>query len=349
MLLHYAPGHVHFGDQIVKQRLITAIHSEKMTDRPTNPVSSFSSQICFGACYLHEVFRAHDPGRQHPDQPARYDAVRRAVDASGVAVLEAPVADPDAIARVHDRRFVEWLERVSADGGGMLDPDTVVGPSSFEAAGRACGGAIAAVDLVLDGGAAAAFVGGRPPGHHAQPARAMGFCLLNSVAVAAAHACARGAERVAVLDWDVHHGNGTQAIFWDDPAVLYVSLHQYGHGFFPGTGGAGERGGDGAPGATVNLPLPTGTGERVYLAAFDDAALPAVRDHRPDVVLVSAGFDAHAADPLGSLGLSEAAFVGTRDRLFELGVPQAYVLEGGYDPGALERSVAAILGPAVSA
>jgi len=316
-----------------------------MTDRPTNTVSSLSLQTRFGACYLHELFRAHDPG-PHPDQPARYDAVRRAVDGSGVAVREAPAAAMEAISRVHDRRFVEWLEQVCADGGGMIDPDTVVGPASFEAARRACGAAIAAVDLVMDGDAAAAFAGGRPPGHHAEPARAMGFCLLNAVSVATAHARARGAERVAVLDWDVHHGNGTQAIFWDDPAVLYVSLHQYGYGFFPGTGGAGERGGDGAPGATLNLPLPAGTGEPAYLEVFHEAALPAVRDFRPVVLLVSAGFDAHAADPLGSLGLSEAAFVRMRDSLLELGMPQAYVLEGGYDLGALERSVAALLGGA---
>jgi acetoin utilization deacetylase AcuC-like enzyme len=314
-----------------------------MTDRPTNTVSSVSPQTPFGACYLHELFGAHDPG-PHPDQPARYDAVRRAVDASGVAVLEAPAAGMEAIARVHDRRFAEWLERVCAEGGGMLDPDTVVGPSSFEAARRACGGAIAGVDLVIDGGAAAAFVGGRPPGHHAERARAMGFCILNAVAVAVAHARSRGVERVAVLDWDVHHGNGTQATFWDDPAVLYVSLHQYGYGFFPGTGGTGERGGDGAPGATVNVPLAAGTGERAYLEAFHGIALPALRDHRPDLLLVSAGFDAHAADPLGSLGLGEEAFVLMRDRLGDLGAPQVYVLEGGYDLGALERSVAAVLG-----
>jgi acetoin utilization deacetylase AcuC-like enzyme len=177
----------------------------------------------------------------------------------------------------------------------------------------------------------------------------MGFCLLNAVAVAAAHALGRGAERVAVLDWDVHHGNGTQAIFWDDPAVLYVSLHQYGYGFFPGTGAAGERGGERAPGATVNLPLPAGTGERAYLEAFHGAALPAVAGHRPDLLLVSAGFDAHAADPLGALGLGEDAFVHMRDRLFELGVPQVYVLEGGYDLGALERSLAALLAGVPSA
>jgi acetoin utilization deacetylase AcuC-like enzyme len=296
---------------------------------------------------MHELFGAHDSG-PHPDQPARYDAVRRAVDASGIRVLEAPAAAMDAIARVHDRRFAEWLQRVCAEGGGMLDPDTIVGPPSFEAARRACGGAIAGVDLVVDGGAAAAFVGGRPPGHHAERARAMGFCVLNSVAVAAGHARAGGAQRVAVLDWDVHHGNGTQAIFWDDPAVLYVSLHQYGYGFFPGTGGAGERGSDGAPGATVNVPLPAGTGERAYLDAFHEIALPALRGHHPDLLLVSAGFDAHAADPLGSLGLSEEAFVCMRERLFELGVPQVYVLEGGYDLGALERSVAAVLGGAAS-
>ena len=172
----------------------------------------------------------------------------------------------------------------------------------------------------------------------------MGFCILNQTAVAAAHARARGIERVAVLDWDVHHGNGTQAIFWADPDVLYVSLHQFGWGFFPGTGAASERGGGAGEGATVNVALDAGTGEAGYLHAFRTVALPALEAHSPQLVIVSAGFDAHAADPLGSLQLSASAFPAMAEELAALGVPMALVLEGGYDLAALEASAAATLG-----
>jgi len=188
----------------------------------------------------------------------------------------------------------------------------------------------------------AAFSCGRPPGHHAEPARAMGFCVFNSAAVAAAHARqALGCERVAVLDWDAHHGNGTQAIFYDDPAVLYVSLHQY--PFYPGTGAAAETGaGDGA-GATVNLPLAAGTSESAYLAAFHERALPAVVAFGPDLVIVSAGFDAAADDPLCSLRLTAPAFAEMATALREPCGGPALVLEGGYSLSALEAGVTAVL------
>ncbi|MGN6378577.1 MAG: histone deacetylase family protein [Gaiellales bacterium] len=292
---------------------------------------------------MHDVFLAHDPG-PHVEQPARYAAVQTAVAQSGAEVVEAPPAPPEALERVHPPAYLEWLREVCAGGGGMLDPDTVVNSFSFDAAVRACGGAMAAVDAVLTGGADATFVGGRPPGPHAGPARAMGFCILNQVAVAAAHARARGLERVAIVDWDVHHGNGTQDVFWDDPSVLYVSLHQYGWGFFPGTGAASERGGDAAEGATLNLPMAVGTPPGDYLAAFAEHVLPAVRAHRPELVLVSAGYDAHRDDPLGSLRLDEAGFVDMTGRLADLGVPQVHVLEGGYDLHALGSCVGAVLG-----
>jgi acetoin utilization deacetylase AcuC-like enzyme len=291
---------------------------------------------------MHERFHDHDPGL-HPERPARYDAAAAAVSASGAAVVEAPAAPLDTMARVHDPAYLEAVRAFCEQGGGPIDADTIVGPHSFEAAARACGGAMAAVDAVLDGTAASAFVAGRPPGHHAERARAMGFCIIDQVAVAAAHAADLGLERVAVLDWDVHHGNGTQALFWDDPALLYVSLHQYGGGFFPGTGSAGERGGGAGQGATMNVPLPAGTGEAAYLEAFRTRALPALAAHRPQLVLVSSGFDAHRDDPLGSLGLSEQAFATMTRELAALEVPQVHVLEGGYDLDALERSLAAVL------
>ena len=174
----------------------------------------------------------------------------------------------------------------------------------------------------------------------------MGFCLFNQVAVAAAHARARGVERVAVLDWDVHHGNGTEAVFWDDPAVLYVSLHQYGWGFFPGTGAAADRGGPDAVGATLNIPLEAGTGDDDYLTVFRELALPAIVAHRPEVVIVSAGFDAHADDPLGSLRLSSETFGVMAGQLGELQTPLALVLEGGYDlAGAACRCARDARGP----
>jgi acetoin utilization deacetylase AcuC-like enzyme len=291
---------------------------------------------------MHERCRDHDPGL-HPDRPARYDAAAAAVSASEATVAEAPAAPLEAMARVHDPAYLDALRVFCERGGGPLDADTIVGLHSFEAAAHACGGGMAAVDAVLDGASASALVAGRPPGHHAERARAMGFCIIDQVAVAAAHAVDRGLERVAVLDWDVHHGNGTQALFWEDPAVLYVSLHQYGGGFFPGTGSAGERGAGAGEGATVNVPLPAGTGEAAYLEAYRTRALPAVAAHRPQLVLVSSGFDAHRDDPLGSLGLSERAFATMTRELAATGLPQVHVLEGGYDLGALERSLAAVL------
>ncbi len=289
---------------------------------------------------MSELFGEHDPGRGHPERPERYAAVRAAVAAVGAPVQEAPRAGPEALERVHDEAYLEFLERFCTAGGGALDPDTVVTGVSWRAALRAAGGAMAAVDEAAAGRSAFSF--GRPPGHHAEPARAMGFCILNSAAVAAAYARHDlGMERVAVLDWDAHHGNGTQAAFYEDPSVLYVSLHQY--PFYPGTGAASERGtGEGA-GATVNLPLAAGTTEDEFLEVFRGHAVPAVERFGPELVIVSAGFDAHRDDPLCGLGVTSDGF-GTmarelRDRFGGL----ALVLEGGYDLGALETSVAAVL------
>jgi acetoin utilization deacetylase AcuC-like enzyme len=287
------------------------------------------------------LFAAHDPG-PHPERPARYRTVERAVAALGARVrqVEARPAPRKALERVHDPRYVEALERFSLAGGGPIDPDTSAGPLSFEAARTAAGAATAAVEAALRG-TAVVFCAGRPPGHHAERARAMGFCLLNTVAVGAAHARAAGAGRVAVLDWDAHHGNGTQAIFYEDPAVLYASLHQW--PFYPGSGAATERGAGAGDGATLNLPLRAGSDERAFLAAFREAALPALRAFAPELLLVSAGFDAHRADPLTDLGLEAASFATMARELTELGVPQVYVLEGGYDLAALEESVTALL------
>jgi acetoin utilization deacetylase AcuC-like enzyme len=287
-----------------------------------------------------DVFRRHDPG-PHPERPARYDAVAEAVAASGAEVAEAPPAPLQALLAVHDRRYLEALERICAQGGGALDPDTVLSVASYDAAIRGSGAAVAAVDAVLSGDIGSALTCGRPPGHHAERATAMGFCIVNHVAVAAAHARAVGVGRVAVLDWDAHHGNGTQAAFWDDPTVLYVSMHQF--PFYPGTGAASERGGGEGAGATVNIPLSAGTGGDMFLESFRTRALPALRAFDPGLLLVSAGFDAHRADPLTDLGLDAEAFATMTRELRGIGAGPVMVLEGGYDLTALRDSTTAVL------
>ena len=290
---------------------------------------------------MHPLFEGHDPGLGHPERPARYSAVERAVAASGAPVERASEAPRGDLEQVHDAVYLAAVERLAAAGGGHLDPDTAVNDVSFRAAALASGAAVAAVDAVVDGEVDRAFCGGRPPGHHAERARAMGFCLINHASVAAAHARRSSAVRVAILDWDAHHGNGTQAIFYDDPSVLYVSLHQW--PFYPGTGAAAERGAGSGEGATVNIPVPAGIGEADYLELFDDVALPAVRAFAPDLLIVSAGFDAHRDDPLCSLGLTAGAFGRMTESVADIGSGQVFVLEGGYDLDALEESVLAVL------
>jgi acetoin utilization deacetylase AcuC-like enzyme len=289
---------------------------------------------------MHDLFRRHDPG-PHPERPARYDAVSEAVAGSAAEAVQAPRAALEQVARVHDVDYLEAMERYCASGGGRLDPDTAVNEWSFEAALHGAGAATAAVDAVLAGEVAAAFTCGRPPGHHAERATPMGFCIVNHVAVAAAHARAAGVERVAVLDWDAHHGNGTQDAFWDDPAVLYVSLHQY--PLYPGTGGVSERGGGDGAGTTINIPVAPGTPEAAYLDVFEAQALPALAAFDPGLLLVSAGYDAHAADPLTDLTLTAGAFGTMTRQLRGVGKGPVMVLEGGYDLLALRESTAATL------
>jgi acetoin utilization deacetylase AcuC-like enzyme len=291
-------------------------------------------------CYVSELFREHDPG-PHPERPARIDAVMHAVRAAQAPVEEAGPAAAEDLERVHPPAYLAALRELCEAGGGAIDMDTVVSERSYDAAVVASGAATAAVDAVLADDVGAAFCLGRPPGHHAEAARAMGFCLVNHAAVAAGHARAAGVERVAVLDWDAHHGNGTQAIFWDDPAVLYVSLHQY--PFYPGTGGRADRGGGAGAGATVNVPLAAGTSERGFMDAFDHEALPALHEFDPGLLIVSAGFDAHRDDPLCNLGLSSAAFGDLTRQVREIGAGPVMILEGGYDLTALFESVAEVL------
>ena len=291
-------------------------------------------------CYVSDLFRQHDPG-PHPERPARIDAVMHAVDAARAPVEEAGPAAAEDLERVHPPVFLAGIRELCESGGGAIDLDTVVSERSYDAAVVAAGAATTAVDAVLASDLEAAFCLGRPPGHHAEAARAMGFCLVNHAAVAAAHARAAGVGRVAVLDWDAHHGNGTQDIFWDDPDVLYVSLHQY--PFYPGTGGRAERGGSAARGATVNIPLAAGTSERGFKDAFEYEALPALRSFDPGLLIVSAGFDAHRDDPLCNLGLSSAAFGEMTRQVRGIGAGPVLILEGGYDLTALYESVLEVL------
>lgn len=294
-------------------------------------------------------FREHATGA-HPESPERIDALQRALDAAGMwdgrLVLDPVPATMEAVLAVHTPEMVAFTQAVAARGGGYLDPDTIVSPASWEVALLAAGGACRAVDTVLHGDALRAFALGRPPGHHAEPDEAMGFCLLNSVAIAARHAQRSGAARVAILDWDVHHGNGTQAVFWRDPSVLFVSLHQY--PFYPGSGAAAERGADAGVGTTLNIPLRAGSGDEVYLDAFERLALPALEAFAPDLLLISAGFDAHHDDPLAMMRMTTAGFATLARRVQAAaqalcGGRLVLVLEGGYNLDALGDSVVATI------
>jgi acetoin utilization deacetylase AcuC-like enzyme len=262
---------------------------------------------------------------------------------TAIVELEAPSVDPPLLAVVHDERYVDEFRRFCQSGGGYLDPDTYAVPASWDAALHAAGAGPAAVDALVRGMADTAFVAVRPPGHHAERAQAMGFCFFNNVAVTAAYLRSLG-ERVAIVDWDVHHGNGTQRTFYRDPDVLYVSLHEF--PFYPGTGWVTETGGGPGEGATVNIAVPSGTSSTSYLAAFSRIVIPIVSEFAPDWLLVSAGYDAHRSDPLGGLLLETIDYATMAAALASVVPPSRTIafLEGGYDLQAMAASASATVG-----
>ncbi len=295
--------------------------------------------------YTHDACLAHDPGPHHPESPDRLRAVLAALAAPEFATLarrEAPRADLDDIARVHPRDFTErLLAAVPRQGYAAIDADTVLSVGSGEAALHAAGGVVAAVDAVVAGEGANAFCAVRPPGHHAEPRHAMGFCLFNNVAIGARRARdVHGLARVAVIDFDVHHGNGTQAAFESDPRFFYASTHQM--PLYPGTGAASERG----VGNIVNVPLAPMSGSREFRAAFTGKILTALEAFAPELILISAGFDAHRSDPLAQLMLVESDYRWVTEQLLAVAAKHARgrvvsTLEGGYDLDALASSAAA--------
>ncbi len=298
--------------------------------------------------FTHPACLDHDTGHGHPERPDRLRAVLAALDAPDFVALDrrsAPAATREALLRAHAPDYVDAIfDALPASGLAALDADTIVSPGSGEAALRAAGACCAAIDAVLAGEGRNAFCAVRPPGHHATRTRAMGFCLFDNVAVGALHARAvHGIRRIAIVDFDVHHGNGTQEIFRDDPDCLFVSSHQM--PLWPGSGGRDERG---AHGQIVNIPLPPGADGAVFRAAIEGVALPALEAFRPELVLISAGFDAHHADPLAQLALGEADFAWITRALAGLAGRHCdgrlvSTLEGGYDLDALAASVAAHL------
>ncbi|MGE0785871.1 MAG: histone deacetylase [Sandaracinaceae bacterium] len=296
-----------------------------------------------------ERFDAHVADGAHPERPERLHAARAgllaAIPEADRLVIDAEPVEAAELDGVHDATYVARLsEALAARARGHLDADTFFSEGTKEAAWRAAGGATRMARALMRGDARTGFALLRPPGHHAEPDRAMGFCLLNNVALAAQAALAAGAERVAIVDWDVHHGNGTQHAFEARSDVLFISLHQY--PLYPGTGAPEETGRGAGAGSTVNAALPPGSDDAVYGEAFRRLVLPAIARHRPDVILVSAGYDAHAADPLASMELQADTYRAMASALMaaadDLGHGRVgFVLEGGYDLLALEASVRA--------
>lgn len=301
-----------------------------------------------GLLITHADYRRHITPPPHPERPARLEAIEGLLRRTPLwEALAHGTPDPvseDALAGVHARDYIARVHALAAAGGGYLDPDTPISPASFDVARLAAGGAFAAVDAALRREVPVAMALVRPPGHHAGPAAGRGFCIFNNAALGARHALEEhGAPRVLILDWDVHHGNGTQEVFYRDPRVVVCSFHQ--ENWYPGTGALDELGEGPGEGMTINVPLPAGIGDGGYAFLWEEIALPLLRAVAPQVIVISAGFDAHHADPLGGMMMTARGF-GHLSRLLRDaagGVPIVAVLEGGYDLEGLSHSVAATL------
>ena len=314
---------------------------------PRSHAPGYRTRIAAPLYLRHEASLGHDTGA-HPERAARLVAIEQELsgrDWLGYELREAPAVDEEALAAVHPESHVEAVRAIS-ERGGWFDADTTAGPGSWEAARHAAGGACELARALVSEGAPTGFAALRPPGHHAGRAQAMGFCLFNNVAIAARHALDRlGVERVLILDWDVHHGNGTNDIFHSSREVLFASLHQSPN--YPGTGSLTDAGEGEGEGYTVNLPVPLGSGEETWTALVEHVVAPVARQFEPQLILISAGFDAHVADPLASCSLETGSYgrMAAQMRALgaELGAPVGAVLEGGYDLEALAASVAATM------
>jgi acetoin utilization deacetylase AcuC-like enzyme len=302
--------------------------------------------------YTDPLFLKHETGR-HVEVPDRLRAITARLDRAGLPKKCTPGTyqplTEEAVAQIHAAKQVHQVKQVAAHGGGRIDPDTVVSPDSFTVALAAAGACAAAVDAVVQGPERTALCLVRPPGHHATPTRSMGFCLFNNIALAA-HRAKKGHQltRVLIVDWDVHHGNGTQDIFYEDPEVMFFSIHRFGMGFYPGTGDVDETGRGKGEGYTLNVPVRLGTSRKEYADRFSRALEKAAAKIRPELVLVSAGFDAHAQDPLGGMPLEAEDFAAFTRQVIDVarahsGGRLVSCLEGGYNLDALAESVQAHL------
>jgi acetoin utilization deacetylase AcuC-like enzyme len=311
------------------------------------PLSAIIRTMKTGYVY-HPIYLQHDTGR-HVEIAARLEAIIAYLEKTGLTsqltLIEPRPATVEEIALIHQRDYIKEIEETAARGGGWLDPDTVMSSDSYRAALYAAGGVIRAVESVMAGEVANAFALVRPPGHHATASQAMGFCLFNNLAIAAKYALDRyKLERILIIDYDVHHGNGTQAAFYDNPQVMYISTHEY--PFYPGTGSLDEVGSGEGRGTTLNIPLPAGCGDEEYLAVFEQVIIPAARRFKPNIILVSTGYDGHWGDPLAMMRLSVAGYgrmaeiiKGLAGELCEGRL--ALTLEGGYNLEAQAASVKA--------